>query len=432
VPTAQQPSRVKETKPRFLFVDGLRGIAALAVVLFHFRGAINETASEWASPIIELLLSYGYLGVDIFFVISGFVISYSIRNARHTPGFLFRFGVRRSIRLDPPYWVTIILELFAIKLGLMLFPALGTPFPSVEMIMAHFVYAQDLLGYGGIISIFWTLCYEIQFYIVFVGALVFARALGHRLGDRRAYSFMFAIGAISFVLSVIFFFSAVDSPVRGLFIDRWYQFMLGYLAMRVCLRKQFGVSFVLASVLVGVASLLEIEAGADNGLSALAIAWLLVAAARREQMARWLSGRISQFFGRISYSLYLIHSVVGWRFIKLLYELHGEEFTPFQAWLALGAGVAVSVLSAWVMCVIVEAPALRLSQRIRLDRPLLSHRFGWLMSWPGGRMSGLRNQGAALGERVPDRGIVATVLPDFTTLDRPTQSSEHAGRTTTR
>ena len=89
-------------KQRFLFVDGLRAIAALAVVLFHFLGAVHETAVDWIWPVFDNLLSYGHLGVDIFFVLSGFVLPFSIRNTGQTLGFLFlfRFGVRRSIRLD--------------------------------------------------------------------------------------------------------------------------------------------------------------------------------------------------------------------------------------------------------------------------------------------------------------------------------------------
>jgi peptidoglycan/LPS O-acetylase OafA/YrhL len=194
-------------KQRFLFVDGLRGIAALAVVLVHFREAVNETAGDWIWPVLEKLLSYGYLGVDVFFVISGFVISFSVRNAEHTPGFLFRFGVRRSIRLDPPYWLTIFLELLAIKLGLMLFPSLGTPFPSMEKILAHFVYAQELLGYGSIVQIFWTLCYEVQFYLVFVGALVLARVLRIRIGEQTTLVIMTGLGVVSFLWSVTVFLS---------------------------------------------------------------------------------------------------------------------------------------------------------------------------------------------------------------------------------
>jgi len=357
-------------KQRFLFVDGLRGIAALAVVLYHFLEAVSQTAEDWIWPVFEQLFSYGYLGVDIFFVISGFVIPLSVRNAEHTPGFLLRFAIRRSIRLDPPYWLTIFLELIAIKLGLMLFPALDTPFPSVESILAHFVYAQELLGFSSMNAVFWTLCYEVQFYIVFVGALVLARALRRRLGDRTTFGIVCGLGIMSFLWSVTIFFTPVETPVHGLFIDRWYQFLLGFLALQCCQQKRMVLTFMLASALIFAATMLYFRTGADNGLSALVVAWLLVAAARREKMAVWLSGRVIQFLGRISYSLYLIHPVIGWRFIKLLRELHGVDFTPLEAWLAFGAGVGISVLSAWLMYKAIEAPALKVCHQIRMDRPL--------------------------------------------------------------
>jgi peptidoglycan/LPS O-acetylase OafA/YrhL len=127
---------------------------------------------------------------------------------------------------------------------------------------------------------------------------------------------------------------------------------------------------MLATLVLIVGSLLYMETAADNSLTALAVAWLLVLAARMKMMAVWLSGPVSQFLGHISYSLYLVHPVVGWRFIKLLRELHGSVFTPMQAWLALGAGITVSVLSAWIMYRFVEAPSLKLCHKIRMDSPL--------------------------------------------------------------
>ena len=192
----------RSLKQRFLFVDGLRGIAAMLVVLGHFRGAVNETAvSEWIWSPIETFFSYGYLGVDIFFVISGFVISYSVRNADHTPGFLFRFGLRRSIRLDPPYWLTIFLELILIKLGLLIFPHLDSSFPSLEKILAHFIYMQNLLGYGNILAVFWTLCYEVQFYLVFVSFLVLLRNLRGSFSDKSIRISVICVGVFSFIVS---------------------------------------------------------------------------------------------------------------------------------------------------------------------------------------------------------------------------------------
>lgn len=342
----------------------------MLVVLYHFRAAVDQTASDWIWPAVGTFFDYGFLGVDIFFVISGFVISYSVRNADHTLGFLFRFGVRRSIRLDPPYWLTIFFELLLIKLGLMLFPALNTPFPEVEKILAHFVYMQDLLGYGNIVDIFWTLCYEVQFYLVFVSFLVLLRNLRGVFGGRNIRIFSTTVCAAAFIVSAVIFFGPVETPVSGLFIDRWYQFFIGFLAMRCVLADKITPAFILATMVLIAGSLLYPETGADNSLTALTAAWALVFAAQRQKMVVWLSGPVSQFFGHVSYSLYLVHPVVGWRFIKLLRELHGVDFTPTQAWLAYGAGIAVSVFSAWLMCRFVEAPSLRICHRIKMDRPL--------------------------------------------------------------
>ena len=355
---------------RFLFVDGLRGIAAMLVVLFHFRLAVDQTANDWLWPVVGTFFDYGYLGVDIFFVISGFVISYSVRNADHTPGFLFRFGIRRSIRLDPPYWLTIFLELLLIKLGLLLFPALNTPFPSIEKILAHFVYMQDLLVYGNIVDIFWTLCYEVQFYLVFVSFLVLLRSLKGVIGNTGIRFISIGVCSAAFIISAVIFFGPVETPVNGLFIDRWFQFFIGVLAMRCVLFEKVTLAFILASLVLVMGSLLYPSTGADNGLTALVVAWALVFVARKQMMLVWLSGPVSQFLGRISYSLYLVHAVVGWRFIKLLHELHGEDFTAVQAWLAYGAGVAVSVFSAWLMYKLIEAPSIKLCHLVKMDRPL--------------------------------------------------------------
>jgi peptidoglycan/LPS O-acetylase OafA/YrhL len=353
---------------RFLFVDGLRGVAAMMVVVYHLRLAVSEVSAKWVWPGLETLLGYGFLGVDIFFVISGFVISYSVRNYLHTPGFLFRFGLRRSIRLDPPYWIAIALELIAIKLGLYLFPALGTTFPSPAKIAAHFVYLQNLLGYGNLVDIFWTLCFEVQFYIVLVGMLVLAKTTSDLLGSRFRRVFVFASAAIAFSWSILIFFGPLNAP-DGLFIARWFQFFLGVLAMNCVTAGRVSPAFVLCwlSVLAGVLF------GANHapiGLTTMLISGLLVVAGLRGKMAIWLSGAGFQFLGRISYSLYLLHPVVGWRFIKLLSVLHGSAFTAAQAWAAFFSGIGVSVFSAWMMYRLVEGPALKVCHRIAMDRPL--------------------------------------------------------------
>ena len=110
-----------DSTARFGFIDNLRGLAAIWVVLIHLVPWKSDAAQSVAlGPICWLLAwpaEYGRQGVTIFFVISGFVIARSLRRGRVTPRFFGNFVLRRSIRLDPPYWVSIALML-AVQAGL--------------------------------------------------------------------------------------------------------------------------------------------------------------------------------------------------------------------------------------------------------------------------------------------------------------------------
>jgi len=354
---------------RFLFIDGLRAFAALAVVLYHFYGAISETSDAWTWQWVDDLLSFGYLGVDVFFVLSGFVISYSVRNGDFSLGYLGRFGLRRSVRLDPAYYVTIFLEILLVHFGLYFFSELNTPIPDLPTILSHLFYAQDLLGYGNIVPIFWTLCFEFQFYIVLVSALVLANYARRLVSRTQVVNWTLAVIALTaYLWSLAIFFGPVDTPVSGLFISRWWQFFLGCLLALQVHNKSYTWWFLLATFVLALATLFDANSGADNGLATLATVGSIYAAARSNGMSTWLSSTMPQFLGKLSYSIYLVHAVIGWRFIKLLHKFNGADFTPWQAWAALIAGVSISIFSAWVMHRLIEGPSHRLSKAITLPR----------------------------------------------------------------
>jgi peptidoglycan/LPS O-acetylase OafA/YrhL len=97
---------------RFVFVDALRGLAALGVVLFHANEGHHITELFGYFPhFLQVGLENGSLGVLIFFVLSGFVIAHSLYEQRMSLSLLGRFTLRRSLRLDPPYWVAIALAI---------------------------------------------------------------------------------------------------------------------------------------------------------------------------------------------------------------------------------------------------------------------------------------------------------------------------------
>lgn len=349
---------------RFKTVDGLRGIAAMAVVLFHLHAATELAFGDWLPPILDQIFSNGHYGIDIFFVISGFVIAYSIRSAAPTLGYIRRFALRRSIRLDPPYWAAILLEIGVQSIALHL--ALSdVPLPGWPKFFAHFLYLQDLLGLGNIIEIFWTLCFEIQFYLALVSMLVLRRKLGEWLGLRSASRVAYCALAVLFVYSVAIRFNVADlSGHPGLATLRWYQFFMGCCVWWV-IDDRVGWP-VLPLMWVVVAGTVYGTAAPLLELIPIAVSALLLASYRRDRMASWLASRPLQFLGAISYSLYVFHTTIGWRFIRLLGLFFPGEQPGFVPYVAFSLGVIVCIGFAWLAWRILEKPSIELSKRIRL------------------------------------------------------------------
>ncbi|MEP3605002.1 MAG: acyltransferase, partial [Gilvibacter sp.] len=142
------------SRTRLKGADGLRGFAALWVVLFHIWGAVQRRDTEWVPHVIERFFDLGFLGVDIFFVLSGFVITYSLIGKPIDYYFVPKFIMRRSIRIDPPYWATIALAIAFLATKNILFSEHQERLPRFENIVIHVFYLQDLLDYPAISSVF--------------------------------------------------------------------------------------------------------------------------------------------------------------------------------------------------------------------------------------------------------------------------------------
>lgn len=122
----------------------LRALAAIAVVVFHF-GLMPPTSLQFTA---------GAAGVDLFFVLSGFIIAYSSsRDARH-------FLARRLIRIIPAYWIaTILAALFTLQ-------AMAWHDASAWLIQSLF-YLPGPQGRPALIFVAWTLVYELAFYVIY-------------------------------------------------------------------------------------------------------------------------------------------------------------------------------------------------------------------------------------------------------------------------
>ncbi|MDP4503771.1 acyltransferase family protein [Nonomuraea turcica] len=138
-------------------LDALRLVAAVSVVLFHytFSGWADGTTTV-AYPEMGSWTRYGYLGVDLFFMISGFVVLMSAWGA--TPR---RFVVSRVARLYPAYWLAIaVTALVTVTLGRDLFPI------SAGQVLANLTMFQAVADVPNVDVVYWTLWAEMRFYVL--------------------------------------------------------------------------------------------------------------------------------------------------------------------------------------------------------------------------------------------------------------------------
>lgn len=146
----------------------LRGLAALAVAWFHFTNGQPLFVDK--GSFLAVSGSYGYLGVPVFFVISGFVIPFALDAMTYRfPESIFRFITRRFWRIYPPYIVAIFVTLL-VTFASSLVPSSRAGYPPLDAksIIGHLTYTTPWLGSDWIVPIFWSLAIEIQFYLLMV------------------------------------------------------------------------------------------------------------------------------------------------------------------------------------------------------------------------------------------------------------------------
>jgi peptidoglycan/LPS O-acetylase OafA/YrhL len=353
-----EPKLVKT--PRFAFVDALRGIAALSVVLFHaiagnHVNALYAGLPHWA----QLLLDHGFVGVAIFFVLSGFVITHSLNGKTLSLPDIGVFMLKRSLRLDPPYWIAMALAIsFSIMATHAVKDRAADEF-STAQIFAHLFYVQDILGYRQINPAFWTLCLEIQFYLVFAGLL---------------WSRSSALLISAFAVSLLWPLNLAPS-LTGFFPNLWFGFLLGVGAYKAW-RVNTALPWFLAYAGAVLASGLHDGSPFVIACSLTALSLLLVS--RMGRLSTLLNWRWVQFLGAISYSLYLIHSPITGATFRVGYMFTGRTIYTEALWWVVS--IAACLVAATLLRLSVERPMLKLSASLfdrdrakRLPLPTAGH-----------------------------------------------------------
>lgn len=189
MPTTAEPTPAKapllatHALPRHVpALDGLRGIAILLVMFMHFTHQVHSENA--AASFVLRILSWGGLGVDLFFVLSGFLITGILLDAKGKPGYFKNFYARRTLRIFPLYYgfVAIVVVALPLILGKLGVGDLQTTYSRKWWLITYTSNIYDTIHNEFISALcghFWSLSVEEQFYIVwpFVMLLVPIRKL---------------------------------------------------------------------------------------------------------------------------------------------------------------------------------------------------------------------------------------------------------------
>lgn len=326
---------------RLHFLDILRGLAALAVFVTHAGGKLSPAFHDFTFTRFEP----GNFGVMLFFLCSGFIIPLSLE--RH--GSLHRFWINRVFRLYPLFWFSI---------------ATALPFAtwSVPMVLANLTMFPIFLGYTQLIGVYWTLAFELLFYLVM--SLLFAARLNKHTVPTTVMLILMAILAEA-ILPLAF---GQRFPIG---IIRYLATMfVGTVAYRVYnreLRTRPALVMMIATT---------VGSPSDGGtwaylhfMTAGVAAYLVFAAtlfialrsgAQRASVARGSIGRrcasvigsSARYLGRVSYSLYLMH-----QFVLSLVPPAASAVPSALVWLVLSLGLAS------LTYYLIEQPGIALGRR---------------------------------------------------------------------
>lgn len=351
-----------DDKHRLALIDALRCFAAFWVVLYHMSEGNHIPTLLAAIPgwVKAAVFDAGHLGVPIFFVLSGIVMAATTFNVPMNRVNAANFVARRFVRLAPPYYAAVALGVSVIATKHM-FGQSDIAIPSVTDILGHLLFLQGFLGINNIMTVFWTLCVEVQFYIAFALLLWLAdQARGKQTYNARNLAIW-----TSALLALLWPTGLVQSiGWQGGFIGFWFSFMAGVLCAQAlngtAQSRSIAVGYCAVVLLIGVATNNTFAIAA--GLTGVAFCFLVTKSAT----LGFVSSYPVQKIGLISYSLYLFHSPVTGSFMRVF-----RRFMPTSIasdLLATVLIIATCILFAAIAYVLFERPAIAWSRRIKFKR----------------------------------------------------------------
>lgn len=349
----------------------LRGIAALLVVGFHARQMLNGMFG--IKDLGNFLLLNGQAGVDLFFIISGFIISYSTHDKeRSSAG---SFILRRFFRIYPVFLASLFLCYLVVNHVKPI--EISSLIKSALLIHTNYSMHGPFFGYN-VLYTAWTLTYELYFYIIFVIAM----SINHYHRVLITSTLLLLPGILlqniyndEISLSGDMHLNGASIPMLNLFaspmlIEFIYGMLLYKLVSKVNLSKYSGIILFtcLSFVFICYFSNFRIGSGPLNyGIWGLAIIVGLMVFERSHDIGK---SRILTVLGDISYSLYLTHVIVI--YVMIYYPSYVPMYEKTSGISRFAYMVCASVTFSWLTYEYLEKPFIMIGKRIikAVRRPL--------------------------------------------------------------
>lgn len=305
----KEPIKSK-TKNRIYQIDLFRFLAALSVVFYHylFRGYMADNMSNLHFYEIGSYFKYGYLGVDMFFIISGFVITLSIKTRS-----LKDFCISRISRLYPSYWLSIILTSIVIIL-------IGAPrfVVNFRQVLLNLTMFQNYLDVMSIDGVYWSLFIEMKFYIFIIGTYLFLNKLTEIKLDYLIYLWLL-LSIVYIFLNNLFFFRVINHFLILEWSSYFIAGMIFYQIYKIKINTKYIVLLCIAmsiSIFYGISRIKGLETHFNTTFSPLFISsfiiiiYILMLLVSCEKLTIINSSKLIEI-GLLTYPLYLIHQDIG-------------------------------------------------------------------------------------------------------------------------
>ena len=315
-------------------INVYRGLAALAVCLFHFVAktpGVLDPDGFWKE-----VFTVGHYGVQVFFIISGFIIMYSLDAAKYKTNQYFRFIVRRLIRLEPPYLFSLVGVIGYLILREYLDTFNGVSYiPDVNQALLHLGYLIPYQEtYDWISPVYWTLGIEFQFYLIM--GLIFVVLMRYKKI------------ALALMLMLMLFNTDVD---QYYIVDHLNYFFCGMILFLAFKERN---NLFLGGAILSLALLYH------TPVPAIVFGTMILTLLKYPSY----SNKVFDFLANISYSLYLAHPFIGQPIINWgIKRVQGD----FQVFMLISISLIITLLFSYLMYIWVEKPSKRWSKRVRLS-----------------------------------------------------------------